>query len=287
MRGTSEQIFFREIAKYPRLNKWEQEDEIKKIFLYRETLKLATTSHNPEIAAYLKLIKIRNAAIKETGNKPVEYKWAELAQLSVRELDKLIKAGLSEWAKLATVSVFHLARIQNQAIQARQKLALHNLYLVVKIAKKYQYRGLDLLDLIQQGAIGLSQGIDEFNSNKGVNFTDFINYWIELEITNSTNEVDLALYLSLNSYKRVEQTYLDFVPSSSEERESFTLIELLTQAINRLTPRQQIVITSRYLQDDPDPRRKIAASLKISGEMVRKIEHSAIEKIKSILNAAN
>ncbi len=264
MEEDSESIFLSQIAKYPRLSKLAEEIEINKIFRYKEILKIALKSHNPRITKSI---------------------LASSAQSSVQELDRIIKYDRFEWAKLAQVSVTDLDRIQNDRIQAREKLARHNLYLVVKIGRKYQCRGLELLDLVQEGAIGLSQAIDQFNSNIGVNFTNFITERIEREITDSINRLDVIMYLNSNPHKQVEGNYLNLIPSCSEDRENFILIDSVAQAIDRLDPRQKIVITSRYLQANPDPLRKIGGLLKISGEMVRKIEHSAIEEIKSILNA--
>lgn len=101
--------------------------------------------------------------------------------------DDSVRMYLREIGKIPLLSPEEELELANQAMQgdkkAKDKLAEANMRLVVSIAKRYGGRGLDFLDLIQEGNTGLLRAVEKFDPNKGFKFSTYATWWIRQAIT--------------------------------------------------------------------------------------------------------
>jgi RNA polymerase nonessential primary-like sigma factor len=207
-------LYLQEIGRVPLLERDEEVSEAQKVQRHINIIEQrveAAEAGNTTLREFTKLVDVYERLVTQLSHRPSMKRWAMAVGMEISLLKEKVAEGKKAWAEVVGCDVQELDKIQKSGIRAKEHMIKANLRLVVSVAKKYQNRGLELLDLIQEGTLGLERAVEKFDPTKGYRFSTYAYWWIRQGITRAiatqSRTIRLPVHITekLNKIKKAQR----------------------------------------------------------------------------------
>ncbi len=239
-------LYLQEIGRVRLLQQDEEISEAQKVQQYIALLELRSQGCQQGdlvMGEFVRLIRIHDRLAAQLGHRPSWERWAKMAERDLFTLKQSLSQGKENWASLAGLNLTELESRISEGLRAKSRMIRANLRLVVSVAKKYQSRGIELLDLIQEGTLGLERAVEKFDPTKGYRFSTYAYWWIRQGITRAiasqSRTIRLPVHVTekLNRIKKAQRTISQAKGRTANLEEISQELDMTTEQVREILMR--------------------------------------------------